>query len=77
MCACVFVCVRVIKYYGCLQTVVPGMLLLGAVLEVNKLHAVFSLPFNLRGVVAISDVSDHVTKLVRAEAQGSDDMVKE
>ena len=45
------------------------MLLLGAVLEVNKFHVTFSLPFNLRGIVAISDVSDHVTKLVKSETQ--------
>lgn len=46
------------------------MLLLGAVLHVNKYHVTFSLPFNLRGIVAISDVSDHVTKLVKSETQG-------
>ena len=45
------------------------MVLLGAVLEVNKFHVTFSLPFNLRGIVAISDVSDHITKLVKSETQ--------
>jgi len=55
------------------------MLLLGAVLEVNKVHVVFSLPFNLRGIVAITDVSDLVTDLVRKKAGGiaSSDVVKQ
>ena len=47
------------------------MLLLGAVLEVNKVHVVFSLPFNLRGILAITDVSDLVTDLVRRKAGGT------
>ena len=45
------------------------MLILGAVLEVHMYDVVFSLPFNMIGTVAISDVSDHVTKLVESEAQ--------
>lgn len=48
------------------------MLLLGAVLEVQEYVAVFSLPFNMRGTVAISDVSSHVTELVESEAQRLD-----
>ncbi len=33
------------------------------------MHVVFSLPFNLRGILAITDVSDHMTQLVRAQTQ--------
>ena len=55
-----------------LQRLVPGMLILGAVLEIHEYVAVLSLPFNMRGTVAISDISDHVTKLVESEAQRLD-----
>lgn len=48
------------------------MLILGAVLEIHEYVAVMSLPFNMRGTVAISDISDHVTKLVESEAQRLD-----
>ncbi len=53
------------------------MLLLGAVLEVRKYDAVISLPFNMKGTVAISDVSDHVTKMVEEEAKRMDEDEKE
>lgn len=49
------------------------MLVLGAVLEVHEYNVVFSLPFNMRGTVAISDVSDHMTKLVELETQSQED----
>lgn len=52
-----------------LQRLVPGILVLGAVLEVHEYEVVFSLPFNMRGTVAVSDISDPVTKLVELEAQ--------
>ncbi len=48
------------------------MLILGAVLEVHEYVAVLSLPFNMRGTVAIGDISDHMTKLVESEAQRLD-----
>lgn len=48
------------------------MLILGAVLDVQEYVVVFSLPFNMRGTLAISDVSDHVTKLVESETQRLD-----
>lgn len=48
------------------------MLLLGAVLEVQEYVVVFSLPFNMRGTLAISDVSSQVTELVETEAQRLD-----
>lgn len=49
------------------QRVVPGMLLLGAVLEVQEYVVVFSLPFNMRGTITINDVSGHMTELVESE----------
>ena len=48
------------------------MLILGAVLELHEYVAVLSLPFNMRGTVAISDISDHITKLVESESQRLD-----
>ena len=58
---------------GLLQKVVPGMLLLGAVLEIHEYLVVFSLPFNMRGTVAISDVSAHITELAESEAEHLDE----
>ena len=49
------------------------MLILGAVLDVQEYVVVFSLPFNMRGTLAISDVSEHLTKLVESEAQRADE----
>lgn len=48
------------------------MLILGAVLEVQQYVVVFSLPFNMKGTLAISDVSDHLTRLAESEAQRLD-----
>ena len=48
------------------------MLLLGAVLEVHEYEVLVSLPFNMRGSVAITDVSDHMTKLLESEAEKLD-----
>lgn len=45
------------------------MMILGAVLEVQEYLAIISLPFNMRGTLAISDVSDHLTQLAESEAQ--------
>ena len=55
-----------------IQRLVPGMLLLGAVLDVQEYSVVFSLPFNMRGILAISDVSSHLTSLLQSEAQRMD-----
>ena len=52
-----------------LQKLTPGTLLLGAVLEIHEYEVIFSLPFNMRGSVAISDVSDPITQLVESEAE--------
>lgn len=60
------------KFPPFLQKVVPGMLILGAVLEIHEYVVMFSLPFNMRGTLAISDVSDHVTQMVESEAQRLD-----
>lgn len=49
------------------------MLLLGAVLEIHEYLVVFSLPFNMRGTVAISDVSARITELVESEAEHLDE----
>lgn len=48
------------------------MLILGAVLEVHEYVVVFSLPFNMKGILSISDISDHLTKQVESEAQRLD-----
>lgn len=71
---CFSVCLAPFCEESCLpfQTVVPGMLILGAVLEIHEYMVVFSLPFNMRGTVVISDVSDHVTELVESEAKRLD-----
>lgn len=50
------------------KTLRPGSLLLGAVQEIHLLEVLVSLPYNMRGSVAITDVSDVVTELVKAEA---------
>ena len=55
-----------------MQKLVPGVLLLGAVLEVHEYEVLVSLPFNMRGSVAIADVSDHMTKLLQSEAEKLD-----
>ena len=55
-----------------LQKLVPGVLILGAVLEIHEYEVLVSLPFNMRGSVAIADVSDHMTKLVESEAERLD-----
>ena len=54
------------------QKLTPGILLLGAVLEIHEYEVIFSLPFNMRGTVAISDVSDPITQLVESEAEKED-----
>ena len=54
------------------QKLTPGTLLLGAVLEIHEYEVIFSLPFNMRGTVAISDVSDPITQLVESEAERED-----
>ena len=51
-----------------LQKLLPGALILGAVLEVHEFEVVFSLPFNMRGSVAISDVSDLLSQKLQSEA---------
>ena len=55
-----------------MQKLVPGVLLLGAVLEVHEYEVLVSLPFNMRGSVAIADVSDHMTKVLQSEAEKLD-----
>ena len=55
-----------------IQKLVPGVLLLGAVLEIHEYEVLVSLPFNMRGSVAIADVSDHMTKLLESEAEKLD-----
>ena len=56
---------------------VPGMLVLGAILDVHEYEVLVSLPFNMRGSVAISDVSDHVTEQVKSEAAKMDSDIEE
>ena len=48
------------------------MLILGAVLEVHEYEVLVSLPFNMRGSVAIADVSDQMTQLLESEAEKLD-----
>lgn len=55
-----------------LQKLVPGVLMLGAVLEIHEYEVLVSLPFNMRGSVAITDISDHMTKLLESEAEKLD-----
>ena len=55
-----------------LQTVAPGLLVLGAVHEITDLEVMVSLPHNMTGVVAISNVSDPVTEKVEAEVEEGD-----
>ena len=50
------------------QRLLPGALILGAVLEVHEFEVVFSLPFNMRGSIAISDVSDLLSQKLQSEA---------
>ncbi len=44
------------------------MCVLGAVLEVQEFELILSLPFNMRGSVAISDVSDQLSQRLSLEA---------
>ena len=46
----------------------PGLLILGAVREISELELLVSLPHNMTGTVAISNVSDPVTEKLEAEA---------
>ena len=48
------------------------MLLLGAVQEIRVYEVMVSLPSNMRGSVAITDVSDVVTRLVESELDGKE-----
>ena len=41
-------------------------------LEIHEYEVIFSLPFNMRGTVAIGDVSDPITQLVESEAERGD-----
>ena len=52
-----------------LQNVSADMLLLGVVNEISPLDVTVSLPFNMRGSVAISEVSDPITAAVTQEAE--------
>ena len=49
------------------------MLILGAVLEVQEYLVVFSLPFNMKGTLAISDISEHLTQQAESEAHRLDE----
>ena len=49
------------------------MLILGAILEIQEYLVVFSLPFNMRGTLAISDISEHLTQQVESEAHRLDE----
>jgi hypothetical protein len=42
------------------------------VLEIHEYEVLISLPFNMRGSVAATDVSDHMTKQLAAEAEKLD-----
>ena len=53
----------------CRSLFLHGVLLLGAVLEVHEYEILVSLPFNMRGSVAIADVTDHMSKLLQSEAE--------
>eukprot|EP00731_Ephydatia_muelleri_P020460 Em0013g187a len=55
------------------KTLHPGSLLLGAVQDVHQLEVLVSLPYNMRGSIAITDISDVLTELVQAEANLGDD----
>ena len=54
------------------QKLVPGVLILGAVLEIHEYEVLVSLPFNMRGSVAITDISDHMTRQLESEAERLD-----
>lgn len=67
-------------HHECIQTIqklVPGVLLLSAVLEIHEYEVLVSLPFNMRGSVAIADISDYMTKLLESEAEKLDTEDKE
>ena len=48
------------------------MLILGAVLEIHEYEVLVSLPFNMRGSIAATDVSDHMTRQLETEAERLD-----
>lgn len=55
-----------------LKKLAPGVLVLGAVLEVRDFEVLVSLPYNLRGSIAITDVSDPLTAAAESEARRLD-----
>ena len=52
-----------------LQKLVPGTLLLGAVREIHNFDVTVSLPYNMVGVVSLSDVSDPLLEMVKREVE--------
>lgn len=58
-----------LKYVFVLQNLYPGILILGAVLDVHEYEVIFSLPFNMRGIVTISNVSDSLSQSIEAEVE--------
>lgn len=52
-----------------IQSLTAGILVLGAVQEIGELEITVSLPGNMCGVVAISDVSDPLTADVEEEIE--------
>ena len=71
LCVCVCVCHDTKPLP--LQKLRPGLLVLGAVLEVHQYEVIFSLPFNMRGSVAISDVSPVLTRQLQSAADNMPD----
>ena len=68
---CVCVCVRTALL---LQSLVAGVLVLGAVQEVRDLDISISLPYNMCGTVAIGNVSDPITEGVAEEVEEEDEV---
>ncbi len=56
------------------QALAPGILLLGAVQEILEYEVLISLPFNMRGAVPLTDVSDPITQLAESEAESENDV---
>ena len=67
-----------LSYCFCTQKLTPGTLLLGAVREIHTYDITVSLPYNMVGVVSLSDVSVPLLELVKREVEdGSDQEVEE
>ncbi len=63
------VCVLSVTVSPVPQKLLPGVVILGAVLEVHEFEVIVSLPFNLRGSVAVSDISDQLSQRLATEAE--------